>query len=327
MVPASRIRRLGTTAALLLALAAAGVGAAAAAERPSRATPPPAAATTGQAFGVTMAGLPNDTTGLDSLSSALGRRPGLVMWYSAWGDGLPFPAAAAARIAATGAVPVITWEPWDAAQGTDQPAYALDRIAAGDFTAYETAWARQIKAYGQPVVLRFAHEMNGDWYPWSARSNGNTARDYVRAWRQVRSVFTRENVTNVTWTWSPNVPSPGTSRMASLYPGDAYVDQVALDGYNWGPLKGGRWTSFEAVFTAGLKEIGQVSGKPLFVGEVGSTETGGDKAAWVTDMFATLRAHPEVRGFTWFDVRTQTDWRIDSSPATFAAFRTGLATY
>jgi hypothetical protein len=44
-------------------------------------------------------------------------------------------------------------------------------------------------------------------------------------------------------------------------------------------------------------------------------------------MFATLRAHPEVRGFTWFDVRTQTDWRIDSSPAAFAAFRTGLATY
>jgi Glycosyl hydrolase family 26 len=319
-VPASRIRRLVTAAALLLALAAAGVGAAAAAERPTRAT-------TGQVFGVTTAGLPKDTSGLDSLASALGRRPGLVMWYSAWGDGLPFPAEAAARVAATGAVPVITWEPWDAAQGTDQPAYALDRIAAGDFTAYETAWARQIKGYGGPVGLRFAHEMNGDWYPWSARTNGNTARDYVRAWRQVRSVFTRENVTNVTWTWSPNVPSPGTSRMASLYPGDAYVDQVALDGYNWGPLKGGRWTSFEEVFAAGIKEIGRVSGKPLFVGEVGSTEAGGDKAAWVADMFATLQAHPEVRGFTWFDHRTQTDWRIDSSPATFAAFQAGLATY
>ena len=311
-------------AALLLALLVAGVSSAAAAVRaPGSVTTTPAP----QSFGVTMPGLPYDTSGLESLSSALGRRPGLVMWYAAWSDNQAFPATAAAQVAATGATPVVTWEPWNPANGTDQPAYTLDRIAAGDFTTYETSWARQIKAYGKPVVLRFGHEMNGSWYPWSANVNGNTASDYVAAWKQVRGVFTKQKVTNVTWSWSPNVPYPGSTPMASLYPGDAYVDQVALDGYNWGTLQGGSWTSFADVFAAGITEITAVTSRPLYVGEVGAPEDGGDKPAWVTDMFATLRQHPEVRGFTWFDFDKEADWRVDSSAATLDAFRTGLATY
>jgi len=316
-------RRLLTAAALLLPLLVAGMGGAAAAGRASGSSTTP----TAQAFGVTMPGLPSDTSGLEALSSVLGRRPGLVMWYAAWSDDLAFPANAAARVAATGATPVVTWEPWNPANGTDQPAYALDRIAAGDFTTYETSWAEQIKAYGKPVVLRFAHEMNGSWYPWGANVNGNTAGDYVAAWRQVRGVFTKQKVTNVTWSWSPNVPYPGSTPMASLYPGDGYVDQVALDGYNWGTLQGGSWESFADVFASGIAEISALTAKPLYVGEVGAPEDGGDKPAWVTDMFTTLRQHPEIRGFTWFDFDKEADWRIDSSTATLDAFRTGLATY
>lgn len=307
----------------LLALLETGTAAAAKPQAPSS-----PATTQPQAFGATLPGLPSDTSGLDSLTASLGRAPSLVMWYAAWSDGAAFPATAAARVAATGATPVVTWEPWNPAYGADQPAYALDRITAGDFTTYETSWAKQIKAYGKPVVLRFGHEMNGSWYPWSAQANGNTASDYVAAWRQVRSVFNRQKVTNVTWSWSPNVPYPGSTPMASLYPGDAYVDQVALDGYNWATLQpGSTWTSFWEVFSAGVQEIRAVTTKPLYVGEVGCPEDGGDKAAWVRDMFTALGQHPEVRGFTWFDFDKEADWRIDSSPASLDAFRTGLATY
>lgn len=306
----------------LLALLEVGPAAAAKPQAPTATTPQP------QAFGVTLPGLPYDTSGLESLTASLGRAPGLVMWYSAWSDNAAFPATAAAKIAATGATPVVTWEPWNPAYGANQPAYALKRIAAGDFTTYETSWAKQIKAYGKPVVLRFAHEMNGSWYPWSAQANGNTASDYVAAWRQVRSVFNRQKVTNVTWSWSPNVPYPGSTPMASLYPGDGYVDQVALDGYNWATLQpGSTWTSFWDVFSGGVSEIRTVTSKPLYVGEVGCPEVGGDKPTWVRDMFAALAQHPEVRGFTWFDFDKEADWRVDSSPATLDAFRTGLTTY
>jgi beta-mannanase len=176
-------------------------------------------------------------------------------------------------------------------------------------------------------VLRFAHEMNGSWYPWSAGTNGNTARDYVAAWRHLHSVFTAQGVGNVSWNWSPNVPSVGATPLSSLYPGDAHVDQVALDGYNWGTTRpGSTWTAFWDVFSSGVTELRGLTGKPLWIGEVASAEQGGDKAAWIEDMFSSLVQHPEVRGFTWFDFAKETDWRIGSTTASMTAFRAGLAT-
>lgn len=309
------------TVTAVLVLAAYGTGSAAA--KTSTTTAPP---NTG--FGVSMAGVPGDMSAFTSLSSSLGRAPRQVMWYVAWSDKTDFPTSQAGQVAATGAVPVITWEPWNPANGVDQPAYALDRITAGDFTTYETTWAKQIKTYGKPVVLRFAHEMNGNWYPWSAGSNGNTAGDYVAAWRQVRSVFSRQGVTNVTWNWSPNVPYTGSTPLSSVYPGDAYVDEVALDGYNWGSTQSwSTWTSFWDLFSSGVTQLRALTAKPLFIAEVATAEAGGSKAAWISDMFATLAAHPEVRGFTWFDHAKETDWRIDSSAESMDAFRTGLSTY
>ncbi|MEO7754082.1 MAG: hypothetical protein ABIS35_11790 [Terracoccus sp.] len=70
----------------------------------------------------------------------------------------------------------------------------------------------------------------------------------------------------------------------------------------------------------------QLTSRPIVVGETGCTEVGGDKAAWVTDMFASLADHPEIRGVTWFDFDKETNWRIDSSPGSLDAFRTGVST-
>ena len=44
-------------------------------------------------------------------------------------------------------------------------------------------------------------------------------------------------------------------------------------------------------------------------------------------MFTMLKANPEIRGFVWFDIQKETNWPIDSSPASLAAFRAGLAAY
>lgn len=276
-------------------------------------------------FGVAMPGVPDDLTGLATVTTELGQAPGSVVWYDAWSRNADFPTDGARRIAATGAVPEITWEPWDPALGTDQPAYALDRITAGDFDGYLTRWARQIRAYRQPVVVRFAHEMNGNWYPWSEQVNGNGPGDSVAAWRHVVQIFTANHAGNVIWKWSPNVPYEGSTDLASLYPGDRYVDQVALDGYNWSTLQPwSTWQSFAEIFAPGLAQLRALTARPVYIGETGCPEIGGDKAAWVSDMFATLRAHPEIRGLTWFDFDKETDWRLDSSAPTLAAFRAGL---
>lgn len=279
-------------------------------------------------FAVAAPGVPDDLSGMTTLSAALGTRPDTLVSYAAWASVPDFPAAGAARVAAWGATPEITWEPWDPAAGATQSRYTLQRIARGSFDTYIRRWAQEIASYGKPVVLRFAHEMNGSWYPWAAGANGNTAADYVAAWRHVWTLFAQAGAGNATWVWSPNVPYTGSVPLASLYPGDAYVDVVALDGYNWAGIQpGSTWQSFGDVFAAGVSQLQALTSRSLVIGEVGCPETGGDKAAWVSDMFATLAAHPEIRGLTWFDFAKEADWRIDSSPGSLAAFASGLPSW
>lgn len=287
-----------------------------------------AAPPTERLLGVAVPGAPTDLREYEDLGNALGRRPEQVTFYAAWATVPDFPAADAARIAAAGAVPELTWEPWDPAAGTTQPAYALDRIAAGAHDAYLKRWARQVRSYGAPLVIRMAHEMNGSWYPWAEGVNGNEAGDYRAAWRHVVKVFRAQRVTNVSWFWAPNVPFHGSVPLAGLYPGDDVVDRVGLDGYNWGTTQTwSSWQSAEQVFGPGLAEISTFTSRPFFIGEVGSAEQGGDKGAWLRDMWAWLDRTPAVRGLTWFHFDKEADWRIWSSPGSFEAFRAGYAAF
>ena len=106
-------------------------------------------------------------------------------------------------IAARGSTPEITWEPWNALNPVRyQPKYRLRNIVAGHFDPYIRAWANTLAAYERPV-RRFAQEMNGGWYPWSERSNGNRPHEFVRAWRHIHDIFRAAGATNVEWVWSP----------------------------------------------------------------------------------------------------------------------------
>ena len=279
------------------------------------------------AFGVATPGLPGDFTQLEQVSTAVGAAPDIVMWYAAWQQQDGFPTTAARRAAALGAVPQVTWEPWDPAAGPEQTTFPLEQIAGGAFDAYVSRWAEEAQAYGGPVMIRFAHEMNADIYPWSEVGGRNPAGAYVDAWRHVHDVFTEAGAENVQWVWSPNVPYRGTTPLADLYPGDAYVDAVGLDGYNWSDvLPETTWQSFEQVFGPGLSELEDLTDKPVLIGETASTEQRGDKAAWVAGLFRALedRRH-QICGFTWFHYVKETDWRIDSSPGSLEAFRAGLS--
>ncbi|MBF4161003.1 glycoside hydrolase family 26 protein [Nocardioides acrostichi] len=300
----------------------------------ARRTTPSLASASEQAerpFGVTMPGTPGGSQ-LASLASALGRTPDEVMWYVAWSTQTGFPTTDAARVRDLGATPVITWEPWDPSAGLGQTTYSMKSIAAGTWNGYLKSWARGAAKYGSPVVIRFAHEMNGTWYPWAIGVDGTTSADYVGAWNRMRTVFKNAGATNVTFRWNPNVPYPGSTPMAQAWPGASKVDSVALDGYNWGgTLDGTTWTSFADVFENGLDEMATLTSLPVIAGETASVEAGGDdgaaKAQWITAMFATLADDPRFGGFTWFDYDKENDWRIDSYQSTFDAFRTGLTSY
>ena len=319
------------TLVLLLALAVAAPAAPAGARgKPVPATPTtPVPAVAPLRVGVSTEGAPGGPE-LQSLVSRIGRVPDEVMWFVAWSLGAGFPTEDASRVRSLGATPVITWEPWDPAGGTGQTTYSMRSIAAGQHDAYLRSWARGVRAFGTPVVLRFAHESNGTWYPWSPGVAGTTADEAVAAWRHVRTVFTRERATNAVFRWSPNVPFPGSTPMAQLWPGASYVDQVGLDGYNWaGHLPQTTWQSFGDLVAAGVAELATLSPLPVHVSETGTPETAadgtGDKAAWIRDMFATARSSTRFAGVTWFHHLKELDWRITSSDAAVEAFRAGMS--
>jgi hypothetical protein len=264
-----------------------------------------------------------DLTQVDAFEDAAQRHADIVMWYADWAHTPRFDAAQARAVARRGSVPEISWEPWDSTQplGRAQPRFSLRGIAAGADDPYLRRWARGIAAYGGPLRLRFAQEMNGRWYPWGL-GHGNRPGDFRAAWLHVRAVFRAAGARNVIWIWAP----VGGAVPRALYPGDDAVDVVGVSGFNGGPeLFRHAWRPFRTAFDETLDRLHELApGKPVALSEVGSTETGGSKAAWIRAMFADIARRPYVHSLTWFDLDKETDWRITSSPSARAAFAAGL---
>jgi hypothetical protein len=269
-------------------------------------------------------GLPTAT----ATASGLGRQLGVLNFYEAWSLLKPLPVDSLREIAARGALPEITWEPWDPRSNPHEPDYAPARIASGAFDSYLDWWAHDAAAYGAPLLMRFAHEMNCACYPWAPSVNGDSPAAYVAAWRHVHDRFTAAGASNVIWVWSPNIVTGQPTPLNSVYPGSAYVDVVAVDGYNYGadePAWGG-WNRPHRLFAETIAQAERLApGKPLWINETGSTEHGGDKARWIEELFDYL-ATTRVTGLIWFDFATpgEPDFRLASSPASFAAATDGL---
>ena len=84
--------------------------------------------------------------------------------------------------------------------------------------------------------------------------------------------------------------------------------------------------SFDEIFKASYQRLLAINpDKPIIIGEFASTEEGGDKAAWVEDAFQKLETdYPKIKAIIWFHIAKETDWRMDSSPESFAAFQGAL---
>jgi cellulose synthase (UDP-forming) len=259
----------------------------------------------------------------ETFATAAGERPGVVTWFSDWVQ--PPPAMARLRaVSAWGAVPQITWEPRDSRGPRSQRRFRLERIARGDFDAYATAWARRLAAYGRPVILRFAHEMNHYAYPWGT-AEGNRPGTYVTAWRHLHAVFARAGASNVRWSWSPTASKLDWR----YYPGDDVVDVIGLTGFNGGAdLRWGGWRSPGKIFDHALAQIAHATpSKPVEISEVSSTANGGNRPAWIARLFALARKYPQVRTISWFNIEKQAAWRLVPGSPESRAFRDGLATW
>ncbi|HRQ11205.1 MAG: glycosyl hydrolase [Trueperaceae bacterium] len=246
------------------------------------------------------------------LEMNLGRRLDVVHWFTNWEN--PYFPELVAMASQGGRRPMISWQ--NHHQSTAD-------IAAGLYDDYIRGWARGAATAPGVLYVRLFPEMNGSWTPW----NGDPDT-LVAAWRRVVTLFRQEGASNVRWVFSPNVTdSPRTpeNAMERYYPGDNYVDVLALDGYNWGDtLPEVGWRSFGDVFRAGYDRITALGDQPVWLAELASSDEGGDKSAWVRDMFATT-GFGRIEALVWFNEDKEADWRIDSDTATLEAFRASLA--
>ena len=240
-----------------------------------------------------------------------------------------FPADPMESIRRHGAIPFFSWSSQSIPSSLSEPNFQLSDVIAGTYDSYIREFAEAAKAWGHPFFLRFNWEMNGNWFPWSEGVNGNQPGEYVAAWRHVHDIFAAVGATNATWVWCPMIDPGNTMQdLASLYPGDEYVDWTGLDGYNWGPARAGGWKSFNQLYEATYDRIVETiaPSKPMIIGEVGSTERGGSKAAWIHEMLSELPTnYPEIRGVLWFEKYDDgMDWPIETSTNATGAFAAGI---
>ena len=180
----------------------------------------------------------------------LGRPPAVVTEFAV----VPFIAHEAAQLdrivqglAQSGGMLLLTLEPRNGLEAiTDAVA---DQVALR-LARYNVA--------GVPVFLRFAHEMNGSWYPWSQRP-----RAYIASFRRLaRAVHAHAPLSAMLWApnygggypftdgaymaqrGSADATALDTNHDARLdhaddpyapyYPGDDVVDWVGMSLYHWG---------------------------------------------------------------------------------------------
>jgi hypothetical protein len=279
---------------------------------------------------------PWDMNAVTAFQDVVGKAPSIVAFNipfeacSPTCNYYPFPATQLAAIRSYGAIPMLNWASMSSPLAVAEPSFRLANVAAGDFDAYIRSFALAAKAWGHPFFLRFDWEMNGNWFPWAQSANGNQPGDFVAAWRHVHEIFTSVGASNATWVWCPTSdPNHEFTNLSELYPGNAYVDWTCLDGYNYPSPGGHGWSSFDQIYSSTYDQIVDdiAPGKPFMVGEVASSEQGGSKAAWVTDMLGDITSgYSALRAFVWFDwSQGGDDWPIETSSASAAAFAQGIA--
>lgn len=258
---------------------------------------------------------------LDYISRLVGKAPNNLLFFSNWAT--PFPAEQVRTAWGRGMTPQIAWEP--VIPGADQQP-TLRSIADGEWDVYIDEWANAAAAHGQPIVLRLAGEMNGNWYSWSEQLNGNNQGDFVDMWRHVHGRFETAGADNVVWLWSVNRSNNLKTDVASYWPGEQYTDWVGISGY-WRGYDGAPAPTFDAIFAQTLGELRAITAKPILLAEIGAgTNVDADRVNWLNTVFAGLAANPDVIGFVYFnDTKAGGDWRIQFSQQMVDAFAAGVA--
>jgi hypothetical protein len=231
-------------------------------------------------------GIAGDPWHVDDWAEAVGAEPTMVMEFEQWHRDrtLETHFAQTRRLGLSSFM--VTWEPWapvppylgSEARYAAQPRYRNAAIAGGDLDDYIHDFAASVAGSGLTVYIRHAHEMNGDWYPWSRDPDS-----YVRAWRRIVDIFRAEGATNARFVFSLNPslylePADWLEIAERYWPGAGYVDLLGSTMISFGGTKD--YTVAE--FAQRLEFMHEAFGKDLIISEVNTAAEG--RVEWLADL-------------------------------------------
>lgn len=256
---------------------------------------------------------------ITNLESKIGRTFKAHRQYENW-DGT-FPNRSYDADVAAGRIPFSVWN----GQTKTGTQILWKDIVAGQHDALIRSRARAIKDWGKLMYLGFHNEPE-------RRTENGTAAEYAAAYRHIHGIFKSEGVTNVGWVAGPLMSftfAGYNGGAAAWYPGDAYVDFVGVNGYNWYPGQPSKpWRSFREVFEKPYA-FSVAHNRPLVIYEHGVMEDTATpdpqrKAQWFRDALATVKTWPLLHAACYFHTGPPNKpypWWIDSTSQSLTAYK------
>lgn len=297
---------------------------------------PAAAATRRVALGVSML-KDRDIATYDAFKARTGRAPATWSIWSDWGSPTTgnLPLAFMEHLKQNGTVPMIIWQPVDSTNKWNR-AYSYRKIwRTAVHDDYIRSFVDQVRAYDGRVLIRFAHEFDGGWYPWGVGKPENSLKEFRGAWRKIWRFFRdpapgQEGAPKARFIWSPQ-GSKDRDWMAKAFPGATYVDYLGFTAFNWATYKRLPWYPLTRIVAHRIGLFSKLPRKRVIVTETGSDFRGRNrsKAAWLRDGYAAVyKRWPQIVAIAYFhvDMRETGDpkhpenWSLDS-PSDGSAMR------
>jgi beta-mannanase len=241
--------------------------------------------------------------------------------------------------------------PWSRYDKNDQT-YSLRKIVDGKFDKELRQWATDLKKTDIPVLIGFAGEPNGDWFPWSGVMNGGGTKTgygdkdladgpelYRDAYRYIIDLFKDEGANKVTWVFHVNsvgAPQEEWNNIKNYYPGDDYIDWIGISAYGaqrWGES----YQRFVDIMQPGYDELLKLTSadKPIAILEFGVADylPNVNKALWIQSALYTVQ-QPEFSRIkaigwwhsTWWNSdNTMSAIQVDSSPEALRFYKEAIA--
>ena len=169
---------------------------------------------------------------------------------------------------------------------------SLDKVVGGECDGNIRRLGEWIKRSHRPVYLRVGYEFD---FPGNKYDPGK----YVKAYQHVHDKLDDQGVTNVAYVWHSY--AAGAPRIKDWYPGDQYVDWVAVSFFNQPVAQ-----------LVPVAEYAKRHGKPLMIAEstprglgTGKGQESWDK--WFAGVFSFINQY-HVKAFCYID------WDWESQP-------------